>query len=89
MFIRAPSAGLYYESEQHSAPRARTWDRLLKETGAFGIYFDDYPEMRGLEVPEWSHLSRDSAVKFTHAYVTVLAREVPWLKARLRTEEKP
>ncbi|MGB5131734.1 MAG: hypothetical protein WBO00_03905, partial [Steroidobacteraceae bacterium] len=25
VFIRAPSAGLYYESEQHSAPRARTW----------------------------------------------------------------
>ena len=23
----------------------------------FGIHFEDYPEMRGLEVPEWSHLS--------------------------------
>ena len=89
VFIRSPSAGLYYESEQHSAPRKKTWDRLLRESGAFGIYFDDYPEMRGLKVPEWSHLSRDSAVKFTRAYVTVLAREVPWLSSRLRTETKP
>jgi hypothetical protein len=86
VFVRPPSAGLYYEHEQRAAPRAKTWDRLLKETGAFGIFFDDYPEMRGLDVPEWSHLSRDSAVKFTRAYVTVLARDVPWLKARLRKE---
>ncbi len=89
VFVRSPSAGLYYEHEQHAAPRERTWDRLLKETGAFGVYFDDYPEMRGLEVPEWSHLSRDSAAKFTRAYVTVLTRDVPWLHSRLHTETKP
>ena len=56
--VRAPAiGGLYYENEQHFAPRAKTWDRLLAETGAFGIHFEDYPEMQGLEVPEWSHLS--------------------------------
>ena len=87
VFIRSPSAGLYYESELHSAPRARTWDRLLSETGAYGINFEDYQAMRGLEVPEWSHLSRDSAVKFTRAYVGVLARDVPWLSSRLRAKE--
>jgi hypothetical protein len=31
-------------------------------------------------VPEWSHLSRESATRFTRAYVAVLAREVPWLR---------
>jgi hypothetical protein len=72
VFIRAPSAGLYYENELHFAPRARSWDRLLAETGAFGIHFEDYPEMQNLEVPEWSHLSRDSATRFTRAYVGVL-----------------
>jgi hypothetical protein len=84
VFVRSPSAGLYYESESHSAPRAKTWDRLLRETGAFGIHFDDYAAMRDLEVPEWSHLSRDSAKKFTRAYVGVMARDVPWLHSRLR-----
>jgi hypothetical protein len=72
VFIRAPSAGLYYESEKMGIQRAKTWDKLLAETGAFGIHFEDYPEMRELEVPEWSHLSRESATRFTRAYVGVL-----------------
>ena len=80
VFIRPPSAGLYYEHEQRSAPRRKTWDRLLRETGAFGIHFEDYPDMQGLDVPEWSHLSRESAKAFTRAYAGVLMKEV----ARLR-----
>jgi hypothetical protein len=87
VFIRAPSAGLYYESEKAGIPRARTWDKLLAETGAFGIHFEDYPEMQGLEVPEWSHLSRASATRFTRAYVEVLVREMPSL--RRDNAEKP
>lgn len=86
VFVRAPSAGLYYESEQAGIPRARTWDRLLRETGSFGIHFEDYAEMRDLEVPEWSHLSRDSATRFTRAYVGVLLREG---YVRLRTPLEP
>ncbi|HEX9706157.1 MAG TPA: hypothetical protein VGA24_00830 [Steroidobacteraceae bacterium] len=86
VFIRAPSAGLYYENEQHFAPRARTWDRLLAETSAFGIHFEDYPEMRNLEVPEWSHLSRESATRFSRAYVEALERKMPWLRKDISTE---
>jgi len=82
VFIRAPSAGLYYETEQMGIPRARTWDRLLAETGAFGIHFEDYSEMQNLELPEWSHLSRESATHFTRAYVEVLVREFPGLRSR-------
>jgi hypothetical protein len=82
VFIRPPSAGLYYQHEQAAAPRAKTWDRLLRETGAFGIHFEDYPEMRDLDVPEWSHLSRESAKLFTRAYVEVLMQEVPRLRER-------
>lgn len=82
IFIRPPSAGLYYEHETHAAPRAKTWDPLLEKTQAFGIHFEDYPEMRNLEVPEWSHLSRASAERFTRAYVEVLKQEIPWLAAK-------
>ena len=81
-FIRAPSAGLYYENEQHFAPRERTWEPLLRKTGALGIHFEDYPEMRGLEVPEWSHLSAESATRFTRAYVGVLRERYRWLEPR-------
>lgn len=81
-FIRPPSGGLYYEHEQHAAPRAKTWDPLLVKTRAFGIHFKDYPQMQGLETPEWSHLSRASAERFTRAYVEVLMKQYPWLAAR-------
>lgn len=77
--MRAPSAGLYYEHELQAVPRVKTWEPLLAETGAFGIHFDDYPAMRGLDVPEWSHLSRESAVRFTRAYVGVLQQRFPQL----------
>jgi hypothetical protein len=82
VFIRSPSAGLYYESEQAGVPRAKTWDRLLRETGAFGIHFEDYPQMRNLDVPEWSHLSRGSAKQFTRAYVAALQQRYPDLQKR-------
>ncbi len=82
VFVRAPSSGLYYESEQAGIPRAKTWDRLLRDTGSFGIHFEDYREMQGLESPEWSHLSASAATRFTRAYVTVLRLRLPQLDAR-------
>ena len=81
-FIRPPSGGLYLEHERHMAPRAKTWDPLLAKTQSFGIHFEDYPEMQGLETPEWSHLSRNSAEHFTRAYVEVLMKRYPWLAMR-------
>ncbi|MGE0031576.1 MAG: hypothetical protein AB7T20_10695 [Steroidobacteraceae bacterium] len=86
VFVRAPSAGLYLESERQGQPRARTWDRLLAVTGAYGIHFEDHASMQGLEVPEWSHLSPDSQPKFTRAYVELLMRDVPWLRDHLAKE---
>jgi hypothetical protein len=72
VFIRPPSAGAYYDREQANLPRARTWDRLLREADVFGIHFEDYPAMQGLELPELSHLTREDAARFTRAYVGVL-----------------
>jgi len=80
VFIRPPSTGTYYEREQIQTPRATTWDRLLRESGTFGIHFEDYPEMQGLELPELSHLTREAATEFTRAYVGVLTSQFPELK---------
>ena len=77
VFVRPPSAGPLRESENRRIPRAWGWDRLLRETGAFGIHFEDHPEMQGLDLPEWSHLSRASATRYTRVYATVLAGQVP------------
>lgn len=89
VFVRPPSGGALFEREQRNVPRARTWDRLLEETGAFGIHFEDYPEMQRLDIPEMSHLSRESSPRFTRAYVAVLMREFPWLAARKDEESRP
>jgi len=75
-FIRSPSSGEYYAREQRDVPRDRSWDLLLRETDAFGIHFEDYPEMQGLDIPELSHLSRESATRFTRAYVAVLSNNL-------------
>ena len=80
VFIRPPSAGAYYDRESRNTPRVATWDRLLVETGAFGIHFEDYPKMQGLDLPEMSHLSRESAERFTRAYVEVMMLGVAWLR---------
>ncbi len=89
VIVRCPSAGLYYESEQWSAPRAKTWDPLIAKTGAFGVHFEDYPEMRDLDVPEWSHVSPADSPAFTRAYVRALADELPWLVRAPQGEAAP
>lgn len=89
VFVRCPSAGLYYESEQWSAPRARTWEPLIAKTRAFGVHFEDYPETRDVEVPEWSHVSPADSPAFTRGYVRALARELPWLVKSPSAEPQP
>lgn len=67
LFVRCPSAGPFFENELATRPRALFWDRLLRETGAPGITFEDHPELQGFELPEWSHLRAADRVPFTAA----------------------
>lgn len=85
VWLRAPSSGPLLEIERKRFPRATGWDRLLHETGSFGIHFEDYPQMRNLEIPEWSHLSQVGARAYTDAYVRVLLDRVEWLKTRSKS----
>lgn len=85
IFVRAPSVGPYYDSEQRDLPRAETWDRLLEATGAPGIHFEDHPELQGYELPEWSHLSASEADRFTAALVPIVEREFAKLEAEAAT----
>jgi len=63
-------------------PRARVWDALIARTHSLGLFFEDYPELADLDLPEWSHLSRASATRFTRFYVSRLLRDVAWLQRR-------
>jgi hypothetical protein len=75
VFVRPPSSGAYYTYEQKYFPRAETWDVLLKRTGAPGIHFDDYPQLQGYYLPEWSHIAASDAVRFTAALVPIVERK--------------
>lgn len=75
LFLRPPSNGAYYAYEQKYLPRGETWDRLLQGTGAPGIHFEDYPQLQGYDLPEWSHLSAAEADRFTAALVPIIQRE--------------
>lgn len=67
VFIRAPSAGPWREMEAGGFPREKYWDLLMQRVDAGGVHFEDHPQFMGLDLPEWSHLSRESAVRYTEA----------------------
>lgn len=74
LFVRPPSTGPYLAFENKVFPREQTWDLLLKRTGAPGIYFEDYPELQGYYLPEWSHLAAADAQRFTAALYGIVER---------------
>jgi hypothetical protein len=75
VFVRPPSVGDYYAFEQKAMPRAQTWDVLLQRTGVPGIHFEDYRQLQGYELPEWSHLMAADARRFTAQLQPLVERE--------------
>lgn len=77
VFVRFPNSGELKALEDRLNPRTRDWERLLKDTKAPGIYFEDFPELSTFTCPEWSHLSAGDSVEFSK-------RLVPHLRAALQ-----
>lgn len=77
VFVRFPHTGELKALEDRDTPRAKTWDPLLKSTAAPGIYYEDFPELKGFDCPEWSHLSAGDSVEFSK-------RLVPHLRTALQ-----
>jgi hypothetical protein len=77
VFVRFPVSGELKALEDRLNPRTRDWERLLKDTKAPGIYFEDFPELASFTCPEWSHLSAGDSVEFSK-------RLVPHLRAALQ-----
>lgn len=72
IFIRPPSSGMYLQMENHNYPREEHWDELLRRVNCPGVYFEDYPQLQGFELPEWSHLRADQTPAFTEALVKIV-----------------
>src|SRR6266540_1598809 len=77
VFVRFPHSGELKKLEDRETPRIGIWARVLKDTGAPGIYYEDFPDLAGFNCPEWSHLSAGDSVEFSK-------RLIPHLRAALR-----
>ena len=77
VFVRLPHSGGLKALEDREMPRAAVWDRVIKDTAAPGIYYEDFPELAGFNCPEWSHLSAGDSVEFSK-------RLIPHLRAALQ-----
>jgi hypothetical protein len=75
LFVRMPSTGEFLAFENREFPRARTWDKLLAATGAAGIHFEDYPQLQGYYLPEWSHMTQAEGERFTAALYGIIVRD--------------
>lgn len=69
VFVRFPNSGDLKKLEDRETPRTGIWDRVIKDTGAPGIYYEDFPELSGFTCPEWSHLSAGDSVEFSKRLV--------------------
>lgn len=76
-FVRHPTSGGYAAFEAKALPRERTWEPLLRATGARGIHFADYPALQGYELVEWSHMTGEQADRYTADVVRLLGPPAP------------
>lgn len=78
LFVRMPSSGPLWDLEQQAFPREKYWDRLLRETNAPGIHFEDYPELAQYPCIEWSHLGPAEAKAFTQNFIQIMQQKTGW-----------
>jgi hypothetical protein len=76
VFVRFPFSGGLKKLEDRETPRIGIWDRVLKDTGAPGIHYEDFRDLADFNCPEWSHLSAGDSVEFSK-------RLIPHLRAAL------
>jgi hypothetical protein len=83
-FVRYPYEGAYTAAEDGGFPRQRFWDRLVAETDSAGVAWQDYPQLQGYYLPEWSHIEARDAERYTAALVPILYAEIEKKNAERR-----
>lgn len=79
VYVREPSTGDYLTYENAKFPRSQAWDSLIAHVRVPGIYYDDYPQLQTshYEFPEWSHMNRESAERYTRELYAILKDKYP------------
>lgn len=74
IFVRFPSDGWIGDFEDQYYPREDCYDRLIQETGCFGVHYKDYPVLRDMKCVEESHLSVGDGIVFTTELIEILQK---------------
>ncbi len=73
VFIRMPSSGRYRDRELEADVDANVWRLHVEGVDALSVNGWDYPQLSTeLDIPEWSHLSRESQDHWSRAVVPIL-----------------
>ncbi|MCW5519010.1 hypothetical protein J1N09_04120 [Aureitalea sp. L0-47] len=75
ILLRCPSDGWFKEIETAGLPRTEYWDSLVFKSKLPAYHYDDYPQLRNLNLPEWSHLSKEDADFFTLEIIEILKKD--------------
>jgi hypothetical protein len=77
VFVLHPVDGEFKHFELDIAnKREDTWEPLLQRTGLPGLHYQDHPEMQGYWLPEWSHMSRADADRYTVAVYPLIQQKL-------------
>ncbi len=69
IFVVMPASGMVRDIERCRYPRSQFWDRLVAQTSARTIHFEDVPSLRDFECPDGSHLDYRDQIRFTEALI--------------------
>lgn len=75
VFFNGPITGYYLKNEPKLWPRTEYWDRLLEVCNCPGYHYADHPETKAMIPPEWSHLNRKDADRFTEILIDHLRQD--------------
>nr|WP_299487039.1 hypothetical protein [uncultured Allomuricauda sp.] len=75
ILLRCPSANKFREIENKITPREAFWDELVKKSGLPAYHFEDYKQLQGLRIPEWSHLAAEDADHFTKELIKLMQKD--------------
>ncbi len=72
IFIQFPTTGEHLRYDEFMFPKAEYWDAFAAKTSALCLHFQDLPQLAGFTCPDWSHIDRADAPRFTQEFARVL-----------------
>lgn len=73
VFVQFPTTGNLYTYDNAIFPKDKFWDALAARTSAMCVHFKDVPQLADFDCPDWSHLDRTDAPRFTAELSRTLA----------------